>query len=481
MTKEKFSIKKINKSLVSVATTAILVGGQFVPAVPAFANEVEDTTPTVTTTNTTQEDTPAETPTETAPEETPTNTTTETTETTPEETTETPKESVKEEIDFQTIYVPDTTKEFGYTEVTKEGVKGEKVDGEITKEPVNKVVTVGVKSSVKTEEIPFDTIRQENAALPNGTESVKQEGVKGKIVTTTTYKLNESTGEVTPTETKEETPTVNKIVEFGTRVDQPAPQPTPQPEPNTGNNTNTGTNTGNNTSSNTGTNTSSNNTNTSTPSNNTSNSNSNNNTSTNNNSNTVETPKEETKTIEVEVNVDTEIIPFNTVYEDDQDLPVGQERVKQAGVDGIKQNGSVIKQPVDKIVARGTKKVSSLDGNVNTGTEEIPFDTVYEKDDTLPLGKEEVKQEGRNGLKENGVVTREPVNKIVKVGTKTTETKTVTVSGNGTRSTTSTGTRSTDPTKAQPDTGAISSTIPALVGMFTSSLLGAVKYKKRDE
>ncbi len=125
--------------------------------------------------------------------------------------------------------------------------------------------------------------------------------------------------------------------------------------------------------------------------------------------------------------VKTEEIPFETVYEEDETLLEGEEKVATEGKVGVKEitlvKGQVTKEevkeaPVAKVIKKGVKSVK---------TEEIPFETVYEEDETLLDGKEEVATEGKVGVKEvtlvRGQVVKEevkeaPVAKVIKKGTK---------------------------------------------------------------
>lgn len=486
---------------------------------------------------------------------------------------ETVKESVKEVVPYKIVYEDTDKLEKGVEEIKRKGANGEKVDGKITKEPVDQLVLRGTK--VVIEKVPYDVVYQNDPELPVGKELVVQEGVNGekekngevisepvpkiisrgtKITTEpipfeTEYKDNpemakgqefviqEGKNGVRDLNGKVITKPINRIIERGTKEASDYTNvnkgdnftPTQNNNSNTSSNTqansnttpanNTPTTNTNNTSGNNTSNTTGSNNSSTTPSrNNTTNTTSNSTTSTTAaNNNTSKTPDvvtaipfdtiyEEDPEIQAgqqyikqhgqegtsvngkvtkspvnqiivkgtKATIDVNIIPFNTIYEDDSSLPVGVELVKQGGVDGIKENDTVIKQPVDKIVARGTKKVSSLDGEVK-GSSEIPYDTIYEKDETLEKGKEEIKQEGRNGLMENGVITREPVNKIIKVGTKQTFKEVPADAKKPTNSTTANN------SKAQPETG-VSTSITALgiVSAITSGL-GLTKFRKKNK
>ena len=170
----------------------------------------------------------------------------------------------------------------------------------------------------------------------------------------------------------------------------------------------------------------------------------------------------------------TETVPFKTVEQPDATLPKGQTKVVQEGINGEQivfsevttidgqQSSKVIKtsitkQPVDKVIAVGTKeevapspivtpttKVTPTEGEktqpvvkpeVVTSTEVVPFQTITQNDATLPKGQTKVVQEGVNGesttLTEvttvdgkqtsrvlKNTITKQPVNKVIAVGTK---------------------------------------------------------------
>lgn len=114
-----------------------------------------------------------------------------------------------------------------------------------------------------------------------------------------------------------------------------------------------------------------------------------------------------------------EVIPFQTVYENDDTLELGKEVVKTEGVNGKKVNGIVEVQPTNKVIKKGT-------------LEKIPFETTYQNDSTVEQGKEIVKVEGSEGLKVNGQITKAPVNKVILKGTKPVYTQTVQTNTNAT-------------------------------------------------
>ena len=173
----------------------------------------------------------------------------------------------------------------------------------------------------------------------------------------------------------------------------------------------------------------------------------------------------------------TEAIAFKTVEQPDATLPKGQTKVVQEGINGEQIvfsevttvdgkstskviKSSITKQPVDKVIAIGTKeevaptpvvtpttpttKVTPSEGEktpsvvkpeVVTSTEVVPFKTITQNDATLPKGQTKVVQIGVNGerttltevttvdgkqtsrILEN-TITKQPVNKVIAVGTK---------------------------------------------------------------
>ena len=162
------------------------------------------------------------------------------------------------------------------------------------------------------------------------------------------------------------------------------------------------------------------------------------------------------KTIEVKVVNDvsekqektTQEIPFETIYNDDNNLNTGEEIVDREGIpglkeinstytviNGIRQSNPKVEEIIDKIVRRGTK-VTTYESEKNV--QNIPFETIYKDDNTLDKGKEVVETEGVNGTKEiittytviNGTrqdnpkieenTTKEKVDKVVRRGSKVT-------------------------------------------------------------
>ena len=182
------------------------------------------------------------------------------------------------------------------------------------------------------------------------------------------------------------------------------------------------------------------------------------------------TPEAAPKTLvenKPELKSTTEAVPFKTVEQADATLPKGQTKVVQEGINGEQivfsevttvdgqQSSKVIKtsitkQPIDKVIAIGTKEEASpvkpapieevLDAKsgkpkVVTSTEVVPFQTITQNDATLPKGQTKVVQEGVNGERTiltevstadgkqtskvlENTITKQPVNKVIAVGTK---------------------------------------------------------------
>ena len=180
------------------------------------------------------------------------------------------------------------------------------------------------------------------------------------------------------------------------------------------------------------------------------------------------TPEEGVKSVvenKPELKSTTEVVPFETITQSDATLPKGQTKVVQEGVNGeqivfsevttvdgkatskvIKT--SITKQPVQKVIAVGTKEdtnkvpfeeeklnLAAQKPGVVVSKEVVPFETVEQPDATLPKGQTKILQEGVNGERTiltetttvdgkqsskviENVITKQPVNKVIAVGTK---------------------------------------------------------------
>ena len=153
-------------------------------------------------------------------------------------------------IPFETRYERDDSIPKGEERETTAGVNGEKVTtttyelnvqtGEVTANaptsettsPVTRVVKRGTQPQVERTPIPFETRYERDDSIPEGEEREVTAGVNGEKVTTTTYELNPTTGEVTANApTSETTNPVTRVVKRGTQPKPGETPETPQPKP----------------------------------------------------------------------------------------------------------------------------------------------------------------------------------------------------------------------------------------------------------
>ena len=125
-------------------------------------------------------------------------------------------------------------------------------------------------------------------------------------------------------------------------------------------------------------------------------------------------------------------IPYTTKIVYDKNLKPGEEIVDQEGENGVlkvtvkdgQPKIETVKEAVEKIVRVGTKPADGV-----TWSEEIPFEVKVVEDPEMEAGKHETVQQGKPGEVEHradGSTVRksEPVEHIIKVGTKTEPTST---------------------------------------------------------
>ncbi|MFR7835519.1 MAG: G5 domain-containing protein [Ezakiella sp.] len=139
------------------------------------------------------------------------------------------KPIVKEvEKPFETEYIYDENVEMGKEEEVTPGEKGKVTittsydkdqnklaTKEETKDPVKRVVKVGIKPVVKEEPIPHDTEYKHNPELKAGETKKIKDGAPGKITVTTTF--NKETGKI---ETKvERTEPTKAVYEYGSKTE----------------------------------------------------------------------------------------------------------------------------------------------------------------------------------------------------------------------------------------------------------------------
>ena len=139
------------------------------------------------------------------------------------------KPIVKEvEKPFETEYIYDENLEMGKEEEVTPGENGKVtittsydkdqnklVTKEETKDPVNRVVKIGIKPVVKEEVIPHDTEYKHNPELKAGEINKIKDGTPGKVIITTSF--NKETGKI---ETKvERVEPTNAVYEYGSKTE----------------------------------------------------------------------------------------------------------------------------------------------------------------------------------------------------------------------------------------------------------------------
>ena len=285
-----------------------------------------------------------------------------------------------EKIAFETKYEEDPSLAAGQEKEKQAGSEGSQLvslkDGKvisttITKPKVDRIVLRGTKGSdveVKTEDIPFNTTYTEDPELEIGQTKVLTEGAVGQTEITKTYvtQSGKRVGDPTVTE-KILKKAVDKVIAKGTKGQ--------------------------------------------------------------------------------DVDVAESDIAFKTVYTEDPELEFGQEKIVTEGVPGVKritktyvtQKGvrtkdepsikeEVLKEAVDKVVARGSKSA--------VATKELDYKTTYVEDKESEAGKKTVVTKGSKGHEtttitysfnsETGEVTAnepkvektEPIDEVISVGTK---------------------------------------------------------------
>ena len=289
-----------------------------------------------------------------------------------------------EKIAFETKYEEDSSLAAGQEKEKQAGSEGSQLvslkDGKvisttITKPKVDRIVLRGTKGSdveVKTEDIPFNTTYTEDPELEIGQTKVLTEGAVGQTEITKTYvtQSGKRVGDPTVTE-KILKKAVDKVIAKGTKGQ--------------------------------------------------------------------------------DVDVAESDIAFKTVYTEDPELEFGQEKIVTEGVLGVKrttktyvtQKGvrtkdepsikeEVVKEAVDKVVARGSKAAVE--------TKELDYKTTYVEDKDSEAGKKTVVTKGSKGHEtstvthsfnsETGEVTSnepkvektESVDEVISVGTKSVDT-----------------------------------------------------------
>ncbi|WNY47265.1 G5 domain-containing protein [Streptococcus sp. 29896] len=315
-------------------------------------------------------------------------------------------------VAFETIREDDPNLEVGKEVVETEGVNGErtivytvtKTDGvetartvksdSITTPATAKVIKVGTKpvhvpvvtteEVVETQVVAFETIREDDPNLEVGKEVVETEGVNGER--TIVYAVTKTDGVETARTVKSDsitTPATAKVIKVGTKP--------------------------------------------------------------------VHVPVVTTEEV-----VETQVVAFETIREDDPNLEVGKEVVETEGVNGERtivytvtktdgvetartvKSDSITTPATAKVIKVGTKPVHVpvVTTEEVVETQVVAFETIREDDPNLEVGKEVVETEGVNGertivyavTKTDGVETARTVKsdsittpataKVIKVGTK---------------------------------------------------------------
>ncbi|HFU4465671.1 TPA: G5 domain-containing protein, partial [Streptococcus suis] len=275
-------------------------------------------------------------------------------------------------IPFETIFQEDPTLEVGQEVEQVAGVNGVvqsitigEQTTEITTTPkVDRIVRIGTKldtpkvqlpeAQISERTVPFETIFQEDPTLEAGLEVEQVAGVNGVIQSIT---IGEQTTEITTT------PKVDRMVRIGTKLETP----------------------------------------------------------------TVQIP---------EAQISEKTVPFETIFQEDPTLEVGQEVEQVAGVNGVIQSVTIGDQiteittspKVDRIVRIGTKletpTVQLPEAQISEKT--VPFETIFQEDPTLEVGQEVEQVAGVNGViqsitigdRTTEITTTPKVDRIVRIGTK---------------------------------------------------------------
>ena len=243
------------------------------------------------------------------------------------------------QIPYQTRYEADATKTNGEKAVKVAGQVGIKhPNGTTTKEPVTELILVGTKPVVVETAIEPQVIYQDDPTMKkDDLEVIVIPGTAGKTIETTTFAVNEQTGELSSSVATETIAAIDRVIKRGSG--------------------------------------------------------------------------EETQ------------IPYQTRYKCDESLAKGERVVAIPGQVGIKHpNGTVTKEPVTEIILVGTKP--------EVVVEELDFTILCEADPTLPVGTTVIVQAGEKGQKIKTITYRvdeetgeliAPVTQLVKQGTKVEE------------------------------------------------------------
>ena len=312
-------------------------------------------------------------------------------------TTGTNTESFETEVPFKVVVKYDPNMPAGESKVTTEGKPGKKtvtierditnsqpgdptMTEKVTKEPVDQVITVGTKQATATdsvewtEPIPYGTTLRPNPDLAPGETKVVQEGKNGEAIYKATF--SGTNGEAKVEESKDRVEPVERIIEYGPKVDDSS----------------------------------------------------------------VVTKTEKP-------------VPFETKIVFDDTLEAGKQVVDtqgKLGTDVVTSTQKIVngkpagdpevstertEDPTDAVIRVGTKTTGTVTKELET---EVPFGVKVIYDPTIPAGETKVDTEGKPGKKEVTItqkvtnsnpdgeatvtekVTEEPVDQVIRVGTKPT-------------------------------------------------------------
>ncbi|HFI0137473.1 TPA: ZmpA/ZmpB/ZmpC family metallo-endopeptidase [Streptococcus suis] len=92
------------------------------------------------------------------------------------------------------------------------------------------IIEVGTKPTVVSEKIPYQVIRQDDFTLPEGEEVEGPAGRDGSITKTTSYRLNEATGDLETLPVKvQEIKAQDQVIRVGKKVEEVPPKPLEKP------------------------------------------------------------------------------------------------------------------------------------------------------------------------------------------------------------------------------------------------------------
>ncbi|HFU4110277.1 TPA: ZmpA/ZmpB/ZmpC family metallo-endopeptidase [Streptococcus suis] len=92
------------------------------------------------------------------------------------------------------------------------------------------IIEVGTKPTVVSEKIPYQVIRQDDFTLPEGEEVEGPAGRDGSITKTTSYRLNEATGDLETLPVKvQEIKAQDQVIRVGKKVEEVLPKPLEKP------------------------------------------------------------------------------------------------------------------------------------------------------------------------------------------------------------------------------------------------------------